>query len=192
VPHDRQEPFAALDIARCLRFDDREMFTFKCASCDQIHEGMPTFGFPWPFPYIEVPEAERDRRCVLTSDTCVIDDAHFFVRGCIEIPVLGTDEVFAWGVWTSLSEKNFRHFVELYDAPKRSHHGPFFGWLMSPIAIYPEPHLLKTQVHLRDDGTRPYVELEPTDHPLAVEQRSGITVERVGEIYAAMTNPKAS
>lgn len=28
----------------------------------------------------------------------------------------------------------------------------------------------------------PYVELEPTDHPLAIEQRNGITLERVKEI----------
>jgi hypothetical protein len=28
------------------------------------------------------------------------------------------------------------------------------------------------------------IELEPTDHPLAVEQRDGITFDRVLEIYA--------
>ena len=28
----------------------------------------------------------------------------------------------------------------------------------------------------------PYVELEPTDHPLAIEQRNGITLERVKKI----------
>lgn len=28
----------------------------------------------------------------------------------------------------------------------------------------------------------PYVELEPTDHPLAIEQRNGITLDRVKEI----------
>ena len=43
---------------------------------------------------------------------------------------------------------------------------------------------MKTRVHLRDDGARPYIELEPTDHPLAVEQRNGITADRVAEIYA--------
>jgi hypothetical protein len=35
-----------------------------------------------------------------------------------------------------------------------------------------------------DDSVRPYIELEPTDHPLAVEQRNGISVDRVAEIYA--------
>jgi hypothetical protein len=29
---------------------------------------------------------------------------------------------------------------------------------------------------------RPYVELELTDHPLAIEQRTGISIERVQEI----------
>jgi Uncharacterized protein conserved in bacteria (DUF2199) len=41
---------------------------------------------------------------------------------------------------------------------------------------------LKTHVHTREVGRRPFIELEPTDHPLAVEQRDGITWERVQEI----------
>jgi hypothetical protein len=41
---------------------------------------------------------------------------------------------------------------------------------------------LKTDVHLRPLNKRPLVELEPTDHPLAVEQRNGITMARVREI----------
>ena len=151
---------------------------------------MPTFGWNYPIHYLDVPESERQTRCVLTSDTCAIDGKSFFVRGCIEIPVAGEEEAFAWGVWTSLSEKHFLHFQELYDVPKRSHHGPFFGWLSSHIWLYPDTVNLKTQVHLRDDGTRPYIELEPTQHPLAIEQREGITVQRVAEIYSGMVHAR--
>jgi hypothetical protein len=50
----------------------------------------------------------------------------------------------------------------------------------------------KTRVHLRDNGVRPYIELEPTNHPLAVEQREGIAVERVAAIYASMAHGDAS
>ncbi len=60
--------------------------------------------------------------------------------------------------------------------------GPYFGWLCSRLQIYPDTLLLKTHVHPRAAGTRPYIELEPTDHPLAVEQRNGITSARVREI----------
>jgi hypothetical protein len=119
----------------------------------------------------------------------VIDDEFFFVRGRLEIPVIGDADPLSWGVWTSLSEKNFRHFEELLDEPKRSHHGPFFGWLSSHIRLYPDTLNLKTMVHLRDDGIRPFVELEPTDHPLALEQRTGITLDRMKEIYESMIHP---
>jgi hypothetical protein len=33
---------------------------------------------------------------------------------------------------------------------------------------------------------RPYIELEPTEHPLAVEQRRGMTVERMAEICSRL------
>jgi hypothetical protein len=39
-------------------------------------------------------------------------------------------------------------------------------------------------VHLRDHGLRPYIELEPTEHPLAIEQQSGISAERVAELLS--------
>jgi hypothetical protein len=164
------------------------MFAFRCRSCSDVHEGIPSFGWDYPVQYLAVPEAERLKRCHLTSDTCVVDDEFFFVRGCLEVPVSGQSEPLSWGVWTSLSAANFRHFEDLYEQPGRASHGPFFGWLSSHIWIYPDTLNLKSMVHLRDDGIRPFVELEQTDHPLAVEQRQGITVERVAEIYEAMVH----
>lgn len=37
-------------------------------------------------------------------------------------------------------------------------------------------------MHTQPVGLRPLVELQPTDHPLAVEQLEGMTVARVQEI----------
>ena len=54
--------------------------------------------------------------------------------------------------------------------------------------MYPDTLNLKTRVHLRDDGVRPSIELEPTEHPLAIEQRDGITAERVAELYARLVH----
>jgi hypothetical protein len=164
------------------------IFRFYCASCGQIHEGMPSFGTDAPLNYYAVPEAERAQRCQLGSDDCVIDEEHYFVRGCIELPVHGQSEPFTWGVWVSLSEQSFRAWASSFHEASRSHIGPFFGWLNAWLKPYPEPMNLKTRVHLRDNGTRPYIELEPTEHPLAVEQREGITVERVAEIYATVVH----
>jgi hypothetical protein len=147
---------------------------------------MPGFGADAPLSYYAIPEAERASRCELGSDDCVIDHTFFFVRGCLEIPVHAADEPFIWGVWVSLSERSFNAWREVFAEEHRSHAGPFFGWLNARFKPYPETMELKTQVHLRDHGVRPLIELEPTDHPLAVEQRNGISVDRVAEIYAIM------
>lgn len=35
------------------------MFSFKCASCGEVHEGMPSFGAHAPLSYYDVPQGER-------------------------------------------------------------------------------------------------------------------------------------
>jgi hypothetical protein len=131
-------------------------------------------------------KTERTTRGELGSDDCVIDKSSFFVRGCLEIPVHGAAEPLVWGVWVSLSGQSFRTWVEVFGREHRSAAGPFFGWLNARLKPYPDTTNLKTRVHLRDRGVRPWVELEATDHPIAVEQRHGITVDRVAEIYRIM------
>jgi hypothetical protein len=158
------------------------MLRFKCKSCDQWHEGVPALAAAAPLYFYAIPANERDARCVLTTDTCVVDDEFFFVRGCLEIPIHGSDQPFEWGVWVSLSQQNFEKFLDLFEIEHRAQEGPYFGWLSASIAGYPETENLKVKVHLRDNGIRPFIELEPTDHPLSVEQREGISLNRLAEI----------
>ncbi|MEV8535823.1 DUF2199 domain-containing protein [Streptomyces sp. NPDC051211] len=125
--------------------------------------------------------------CLLSSDQCVIRAQHYFVKGLIEIPVIDSDEVFSWGVWVSLSRENFSRAADLWESPSRESENPYFGWLTTDLPVYPATTLnLKTYVHTRPVGERPFVELEPTDHPLAVEQRTGISLDRVREVGAAV------
>ena len=56
------------------------------------------------------------------------------------------------------------------------------GLLCNNISEYPPTLNLKTYLHLRGGNLRPSIELELTDHPLAVDQRQGISIERVEEI----------
>jgi hypothetical protein len=158
---------------------------YQCSTCGEFHSGLPfSYGFPAPVSYFDIPEAERDDRVLLSSDQCVIDDEHFFVLGRLEIPVLDSDEdLFSWNVWVSLSEKNFNRAVELWETAGRESEPPYFGWLSTSLPCYDvNTFLLKTNVHTRAVGERPFVELEPTEHPLAIEQRNGLTLARVQEI----------
>lgn len=115
-------------------------------------------------------------------ERCTIDPGRYFVRGSLEIPVVDGPGPFTWDVWVSLSEANFKRAGDRWHDPNRTEEPPYFGWLCNGLPGHPETLDLKTNVHLRAVGLRPFIELEPTDHPLAVEQRVGITMARVVEI----------
>lgn len=158
---------------------------FTCSTCNEYHEGVPfDYGFKFPEYYFEIPSEERDERIQVNDDLCVVDDEFFFIRGCIEIPIIGEDKYFVWGVWCSLSEKSFERVQELWDVEEVENEPPFFGWLNSslPSEIYPETLNLKTNVYLKNNNQRPFIDIEPTEHPLAVDQVNGITIERIKEI----------
>jgi hypothetical protein len=127
---------------------------------------------------------------MLSSDQCIVKDQHYFIKGLIEIPVIGSAEPFSWGVWVSLSRENFTRALHVWETPGRESERPYFGWLSTELGLYsPRTTNLKTNAHTRPIGRRPFIELEPTDHPLAVEQRTGITRDRVREIAEAVLHP---
>jgi hypothetical protein len=152
---------------------------YHCSTCGKLHDDLPDLGADKPDQWWAVPEEERAKRIKLTSDTCEIDDEHFFIRGVIEIPIDNGD-VFGFGVWISQKRENF--FTYLAN-PDTSEIGPFFGWLCTRIGYYQEDtSLLKTMAHFRGEGLRPIIALEPTAHPLAVDQREGISLDKAWEI----------
>ena len=103
------------------------------------------------------------------------------MRGNVEIPIEGGGDL-AYTVWVSLSRENFYRGGELWLDDRRVDEPPYFGWLWVDLPGYPPTRQLKTNVHTRPPGQRAYVELEPTEHPLAVEQRSGISEGRLHEL----------
>lgn len=154
---------------------------FFCKCCGKYHDELPmSYGSPVPDYFYDIPTEEQESRVEMNEDLCIIDDEHFFIRGCIEIPVVDGDEPFIWDVWVSLSEANFNKTNDYWEVEGREKElEPMFGWLSTSIPCYPETLNLKTMVHTRSVGVSPFIELEPTSHPLAVEQREGITIERV-------------
>jgi hypothetical protein len=164
---------------------------YDCAACGKHHHELPLdFAFDSPLYYQEIAADEREGRCFLNEDLCVIDDKDYFIRGCLEIPILDVPARFTWGIWTSLSKKSYDRVLELWDSEEQLHEPPYFGWLSSAIPGYPETHSLKTHVHSRRKEMRPYVELERTDHPLAIEQHKGITLNRAVAIAETLMHQK--
>lgn len=162
---------------------------YFCTHCGQRHSGPPlSYGFYAPELWFGVPSLVQGLWCQLDEETCVIRNPNFFgeksyfIKGNIEIPIHENKDSFAYTVWVSLSEKNFRRATQMWNDSNRVNEPPYFGWLSSQVWLYPSTINLKTQVHTREVGLRPLIELEPTNHPLAIEQRQGISMQRVVEI----------
>jgi hypothetical protein len=151
---------------------------WKCQDCGAEHSEAPLcFGIDAPWRAL-VSDTEFESRVELSSDQCVVDQCYFFIRGHIQIPIHGCSESLEFSVWSSLSERSFVHMCERWDAPDRANDPPYFGWLSSPIAVYSDTIHLKLSVQSRDLGLTPLFTVEPTDHPLAIDQRSGISIGR--------------
>jgi hypothetical protein len=161
---------------------------YHCTKCGEEHEGLPDMAFGSPIYFEQMPAQERKRRAVLTSDTCVIDGQDYFIRCCLPVPIKLTSVSFVWGVWVSLSEKNFKRYVELFKADPPKGEGPYFGWLSNQLPEYPDTLSLKACVQLQKNNKRPLVELEPTDHPLAIHQRDGIPLPELLDILGERTH----
>jgi hypothetical protein len=179
-----------LDLAndpRWRRLWDRP---WTCAECGQTHQGLIDLvcgkPAPWPGPEDKAPNGALELSGnFLSEDFCVLDGQHFFVRAVLELPIRGSGgRHFGFGVWTTLSRQNFVRYVETFDSGEQDELGPWFGWFSNWLDGYPDTLNLKCQVHPVSGRQRSRVLLEPTDHPLAIEQQNGITFDRLLELYA--------
>lgn len=53
-----------------------------------------------------------------------------------------------------------------------------FGYLANRLPLYPDTLNMAVQTHWTTDGKRPWVELEPSEHPLYCDWLHGITADR--------------
>jgi hypothetical protein len=140
-----------------------------------------------PDLWIDMPEEERKTGCILDTETCVIKDTYFFVKANLELPLRGEEAFFTYTVWVALSREGFERIVDNWQNPLRARAEPYSGYLATRLPGYPETINLRCKVYESELGMRPIVILEPTDHPLAVEQREGMTRDRIRDIISLIT-----
>ena len=175
-----------------VSFDELANLRWKCHSCDEWHTGACldfSYAAPcyWSDDQVEANQFETFGdyelpKTFLNEDLCILNGEHFFVRGIIHLPIIGTAETFRWGVWGSLSKENFRGLLSMYEDPKREELEPMFSWLSNQIDEYEDTLNLKMYAHIHEPNERPTFELEPTEHPLSQEYYHGIAPERVKDI----------
>ena len=174
------------DDPRWTRLND---VSTPCPCCGRRFEGLPALGTlapaAWSGPVAPEPNVAvlEGRRPLLTEDFCLVEDGQF-IRCVLALPLIGGEgAALEFGVWSSLSQSNFDLYVETMDGLAQASLGPWFGWFGNDLVGFPSARSLKCHVRPQN-AQRPLIELEPTEHSLAVAQRDGITFDRALEIVS--------
>lgn len=178
-----------------ITLDDLADLRWKCGTCDEWHTGpCLDFGYESPHYWCKEHEEANHRAALLPSwsenrgetflddDYCAINNEDFFVRGLIELPIIGTAQTFCWGVWGSVSRENFETLIKSGEDINRVELPEMFSWLSTQIPEYPDTLNLKMYARVQEPGRRPTFEVERSDHLLSQEYHNGITPGRVKEI----------
>ena len=165
---------------------------WRCHSCDQEHEGMFDLGADAPWHWegqvpVEPNRAVRLDGDFLSPDYCVIGGRDYFVRGLLFIPVIGLDDCFAFGCWSTLSRPNFERYVEQFDGIALDE--PWTGWFSNEFAPFLGTVNAPCWVMPQTDSSRPEIWLDDGEHPLSIAQRDGITPEQLLDIYRQHGHP---
>ncbi len=118
----------------------------------------------------------------LSEDFCIIGGQHFMIRGVLLMRVTGLSQPFGFGCWATLSEANFRRYVDGFDSGRHRGAGPWTGWLCNNLAGLNGTHPIGVGVRLRQGRQRPLLEVLDTDEQLARAQRGGLEIERLVEL----------
>jgi hypothetical protein len=164
---------------------------FQCSVCNLWHNELPlSYSVKTPLAVTGIPEEELLRRVVFSKDQCIVDEHGFYLRGRIPVPVHGQEQPFIWGVWASVSQGDFMRSHALWNTTGREMEPAFLGRLNTQIPLYGDTLNLAVRVRTQVVGRRPHFEVLDPAHPLAIEQRDGISMDRIREIAEQILHPK--
>jgi hypothetical protein len=137
-----------------------------------------------PDAAVALPEPERTERLVVGNDSCKLDGRRFFLRGNIELRVIGAGATFVWTVWTEVEHAQYKRALALWTRPTRIEEPAYPALCANYLPTYPSTLGLPGELRTRLVGQRFEFRLSAGDHPLIAEQEHGVQVARLREILA--------
>ena len=157
--------------------------SFRCATCGQVHPGLPLdYGCKLPDEVYALDYVDGYLRSRSNHDFCTLDDARFFIRGVIALPMVETDDTFCWGVWLEVSKHAHDAYAQSF-RDEATCEAQARGTLANSLRGYAKTLGLAVDVTFMAPGDRPrFVLPSRSRHALAVDQRRGITSARHHQI----------
>jgi hypothetical protein len=163
----------------------------KCSCCGSDSGPIYSFFARYPDLYLDIPENERSDRVIVGTDNFIIDD-YRFVLGTVDIPIIGTNNHLCWGIWCSVSLNSYERIEAMWNDPNRESCKPYFGWVSNELLPYSSTTNLRALVYFRPLGFKFRIQIEPTEHQLALDQNTGITQDRMLKLVAKVASQDAS
>lgn len=163
-----------------------------CSCCNEPITGLPLdYDLRLPDSCLMVPDSEKEKRISRPNSALrCLDNKYFYVRGLVELPILGTDDTLAWGTWIQVAKKDYKKCLKAWNSDGTPEERMVKGHIMGRLAnTFPElyPDALNLEVAGCDRvGMAMYFLLRPSEHSLSVESHNGITMRRVHEIAEHM------
>src|SRR5476649_1561029 len=95
-----------------------EPIKYICSCCGKEHEEWPALSFIAPDNYYHLSDDEKEQLGELDTDFCTItypDHTDRFIRCTLTQKVIDHCENMEYGLWVSLSEKNYKDYKENFD-----------------------------------------------------------------------------
>ena len=122
---------------------------------------------------------ERDARCKISADVCVLDRERFFLRGLLPIPVSGRSNPYNIGVWAEVPLETYRRVYDRWDDPDQRDEPRLPGALANNVPLQGRDTLgVEISIQLIGQKSRPEFYVESDGHPLNREQTQGIDEHR--------------
>ena len=160
---------------------------FVCSVCGAFHaERMLDIRFGLPDSIHNLNDGDRERRAWIADDFAVLDDSRFYVRGLLEIPIPELEARFGYGVWLEVEQADFAEVLEHWQDPEQSAFAPTPGLLANEVAPYVATNGLPARLQPISADLLPTVELMDSTHPLALDQRRGISAPESDRLAATV------
>ncbi|MBL8267836.1 DUF2199 domain-containing protein [Steroidobacter sp.] len=151
-----------------------------CSSCGQTHRtDVLALSFRLPDPVLHV--WLQRRRCRITSETVILDQTRYFIRGLLPLPVKPGDRTYFIGVWAELPPEVFQRIMEVWNDDAQASAPGMPGELANALPFHENTLGLRLRLQLTGPNTRPDFALVPVEHTLFAEQALGIDAHRAHE-----------
>jgi hypothetical protein len=169
---------------------------FAC-SCGERHVGLFPIHMHTPIGWPGSKEYANDDDVRLDGDffshnLCVWEGKYFAVRMRLPIQIQGAaPAVFLYTVWASLNRPDFEGYLIARRNRRLDNEAKAPARLVNRISGFPDTANLMGVAFQQEDGGQPLLlvlgqkEGKSADHPLVQEQRNGIGVDRMLQLFAA-------